>query len=77
MMANRHVDSGCNDEIRLNLYEGARTREHYLYAMVTVREIIHRLVLFVDDADAGFVGADDHRFDIIGRLSLFFQVGMD
>lgn len=45
--------------------------------MVAVREIIHRLVLFVDDADAGFVGADDHRFDIIGRLSLFFQVGMD
>lgn len=33
--------------------------DHVLDAVVTVGEIVHGFVLFVDDTDAGFVGADD------------------
>lgn len=52
-------------------------RENYLYAMITIREIVHGLMLFVDNANAGFVGANGYGFDVFGRLALFFEVGMD
>lgn len=38
----------------------------YLYAVISVGEVVHGLVLFVDDADAGFVGAADDGFDVFG-----------
>ena len=38
-------------------------------AVVTVGEVVHGLELFVDDADAGFVGAADDAFDVGGGLA--------
>jgi len=46
---------------------------HVLDAVVSVGEIVHRFVLFVDDADTGFVGADDNRLDVFGTFSLFLE----
>ena len=37
--------------------------------MVTVGKVVHGLELFVDDADAGLVGADCHLLDVLGSLA--------
>lgn len=53
------------------------TGKQYLYAVVTVCEVIHGFVLFVDDAYAGFVGTNGDGFDVFGGFALLFEVGMD
>ena len=45
--------------------------------MVSVGEVVHGFVLFVDDPDAGFVGAADYGFDVRGRFAYRFEVGVD
>lgn len=58
--------------------EAAAEKEvRYLYAVIPVCKIVHGLVLFVDDADAGFVGADGDRFDIFGGFTLLLKLGVD
>ena len=37
--------------------------------MVSVGKVVHGFKLFIDDTDAGFVGAVDHILDIFGGLS--------
>ena len=46
--------------------------DHVLDAVVAVRRIAEGALL-VDDADAGFVGADGDLLDVIGGLAEFFQ----
>lgn len=41
----------------------------YLDAVITVRKVVHGLELFVDDTDAGFMGADFDVFDIFNGLA--------
>ena len=41
----------------------------HLDAVVAVGKVIHGLVLFVDDPDASFVGADGDGFDIFGGFA--------
>lgn len=53
------------------------TGKPYLYAVVTVCEVIHGFMLFVDNAYAGFVGADGDGFNVFGGFALLFEVGMD
>lgn len=43
--------------------------------MVTVGEVIHRFELFINDANACFVGADGDILNVLGRLSLLFELG--
>lgn len=50
---------------------------HVLDAMVTVGEVVHRFVLFVDDADAGFVSANDDGFDVFGCLAFLLESDVD
>lgn len=45
--------------------------------MISVREVIHWLVLFVDDAYTSFVRTDCYGFDIFNGFTLLFEVGMD
>ena len=45
--------------------------------MIAVGEIIHGFVLFVDDADAGFVGAADDGFDIGCGFAPGFKFSVD
>lgn len=45
--------------------------DHVLDAVVSVGEVVHGFVLFVDDADAGFVGTAGDGFDVVGGLALF------
>ena len=37
-----------------------------MYAMVAISEVVHWLMLFVDDTDTGFVGTTDDGFDVLG-----------
>ena len=48
----------------------------YLDAVVAIGKVVHGLVLFVDDADAGFVGSDRDGFDVLSRFTAFFEVGV-
>ena len=48
-----------------------------MYAVVSVGKIVHGFVLFVDDADAGFVGATGDGFDVFCGLALFCEPGAD
>ena len=48
----------------------------YLNAMVAVGKVIHGLVLFVDNANTGFVCTDSHRCDVLGGNSTSFQLSM-
>lgn len=50
---------------------------HVLYAVVSVGEIVHGFVLFVDDADASFMGAAGDGFDVFRGLALFCKLGVD
>lgn len=52
-------------------------RHHVLHAVVAVGEVVHRFVLLVDDADAGFVGAADDGFNVGGGFASCFQLGVD
>ena len=45
--------------------------------MITVCKVVHRFVLLVDDADAGFVRADGDRLDIFGGFALLLELGVD
>jgi hypothetical protein len=38
--------------------------------VVAIGEVVHGLELFVDDADAGFVGAADDFLDVGGGFAL-------
>ena len=49
----------------------------YLNAVIAIGKVIHGLVLFVDDADAGLMGANSDGFDVFGRFPAFFKVGVD
>ena len=51
--------------------------DHVLDAVVAVGEVVHGFVLFIDDADAGFVGADDDRFDVGGGFVALLERGVD
>lgn len=48
-----------------------------MYAVVSVGEVVHRFVLFVDDADAGFVGAAGDGFDVFGGFASLCELGVD
>ena len=50
---------------------------HVLNAVVAVGEVVHRLVLLVDDADAGFMGAADDGLDVRGRFAEVLQLLVD
>jgi hypothetical protein len=41
----------------------------YLNAVVTVRKVLHRLELLVDDPDAGLVCPVDDTFNVFGALA--------
>ena len=43
---------------------------HVLDAMIAVGEVVHGFMLFVDDTDAGFVGAAGDGFDVFCRFAL-------
>ena len=45
--------------------------------MVTVGKVVHGFVLFVDDADAGFVGANCDGFNVLGGFAAFLEVRID
>ncbi len=45
--------------------------------MVTVGEVVHGFVLFVDDANTRFVGANGDGFDVFGGFAAFLKVGVD
>lgn len=49
----------------------------YLDAVVAVGEVVHGLVLLVDDTDAGFVSAAGDLLDVFGRFAHFFQLVVD
>lgn len=50
---------------------------HVLNTVVTVGEIVHWFVLFIDNADAGFVSADDDGFDVFCCLALLLERSVD
>lgn len=45
--------------------------------MVTVSEVVHGLELFVDDTDAGLMGADGDILDVFGGLAHAGQLLVD
>ena len=45
--------------------------------MIPIGKIVHRFVLFVNDADASFVGADDDRFDVFCCLPALSEGGIN
>ena len=49
----------------------------YLDAVVAIGKVVHGLMLFIDDTDAGFVGADGDGFDVFGGFAAFFEVSVD
>ena len=51
--------------------------DHVLDAVIAVGEVVHGFVLFVDDADAGFVGAAGDGFDVFCRFVLRGELGVD
>jgi len=51
--------------------------DHVLDAVVSVGEVVHGLVLLVDDADAGFMCADDNGFDIFCCLTPLLESGVN
>ena len=57
---------GCVETV-----ENEHRSYHVLYAVVSVGEVVHGFVLFVDDADAGFVGAAGDGFDVFCGFALF------
>ena len=46
-------------------------------AVIAVGEVVHGFMLFVDDADAGFMGAAGDGFDVLGRFALLRELGVD
>ena len=44
--------------------------DHVLDTVVSVGEVVHWFVLFVDNADAGFVGAASDGFDVVCGFSM-------
>lgn len=57
--------------------EDEHGRDHVLDAVVAVGEVVHGFVLFVDDPDAGFVGADHDGFDVFCCLAFLLKTGVD
>ena len=45
--------------------------------MVSVCEIVHRFVLFVNNADAGLVRPADDRFDILSGFTYVLELFMN
>ena len=62
---------------RVEAVEDEHGRDHVLYAVVSVGEVVHGFVLFVDDADAGFVGAAGDGFDVFSGLASFCELCVD
>lgn len=62
---------------RVQTVEDEHGRYHVLYAVVSVGEVVHGFVLFVNDADASFVGAAGDGLDVFRGLSLFRELGVD
>ncbi len=58
---------------RLEVAEDKHHSAHILDAVVAVGEVGHGLELLVDDADAGFVGADGDGFDVGGGFGDGFE----
>lgn len=50
---------------------------HVLDTVVTVGEIVHWFVLFIDYPDAGFVSANDNKFDVFCGLALLLERSVD
>jgi len=50
---------------------------HVLDAVIAIGEVVHWLELFVDDANAGFVGAAGDFFNIGGGFALFLELEVD
>ena len=50
---------------------------HVLYAVVSVGEVVHGLVLFIDDADASFVGPTSDGFDVFRRFASLRELDVD
>ena len=50
---------------------------HVLYAVIAVGKVVHGLMLFVDDTDAGLMGAAGDGFDVFCRLALLCELGVD
>jgi hypothetical protein len=48
-----------------------------LNAVITISKVVHRLKLFVDNSDAGFVGSACDLLDICGRFSLVGKLLVD
>ena len=63
---------GCVETV-----EDEHGRDHVLDAVVAVGEVVHGFVLLVDDADAGFVGADDDGCDVGGGFGAGEEGGVD
>ena len=51
---------GCEEAV-----EDEHGGDHVLDAVVAVGEVVHGFVLFVDYADAGFVGAADYGLNVL------------
>ncbi len=62
---------------RVETVEDEHSGYHVLYAVVSVGEIVHGFVLFVDDADASFVGTAGDGFDVFCGFALFCELGVD
>ena len=62
---------------RVETVEDEHGGYHVLYAVVSVSEVVHRFVLFVDDADTSFVGAAADGFDVFCGLALFCHLGVN
>ena len=62
---------------RVETVEDEHGGYHVLYAVISVGEVVHGFVLFVDDADAGFVGAAGDGFDVFCGFALSCQLGVD
>ena len=50
---------------------------HVLDAVVAISEVVHRLELFVDNSDTGFVGPAGNRLDIGSGLALVCKLFVD
>ena len=62
---------------RVETVENEHGGYHVLYAVVSVGEVVHGFVLFVDDADASFMGTAGDGFDVFCGLALFCELDVD
>lgn len=76
-------EGACSSFRSISVIRGVETTEdqhggyHVLYAVISVGEVVHGFMLFINDTDAGFMGATGNRFDVFCRFSLLRELGID